>query len=49
LSSTRATMSPSPGTGTSTPSTSACLKANGCNHSYGTRWSRRSTPSARRA
>jgi hypothetical protein len=29
--------------------TPACPKANGCNHSYATRWSRRSTPSAWRA
>jgi NADP oxidoreductase coenzyme F420-dependent len=48
-SSTPATTSRSPGTDTSTPSTPACPKANGCKHSYATRWSRRSTPSARRA
>jgi hypothetical protein len=34
----------SPGTDTSAPSTPACPKANGCKHSYATRWSRRSTP-----
>jgi predicted dinucleotide-binding enzyme len=40
---------PNSGTDASTPLTPACPKANGCNHSYATRWSRRSTPSARQA
>ena len=40
---------PSSGTDALTPSTPGCPKASGCKHSYTTRWSRRSTPSARQA